>query len=239
MIIKNEKGEDIEVFTQEEVSERVKTAETQAATKAVDDFKAANPDKTGELTEAQTKLAEAERLLREAENDPAKKAQIERLRQERDDAKAVAETVKSDFDKKFDAFKSEIIGDVKTELLDRASNGDAELRRKIEVEFDNYRPGATSKKDIQERMEKAYQLATGNKPTPNFLDGRTGGGDRGHGDHHQSQSVVKEPTPNAKAIGSVLGITEADRKAHEEKYLPYKKEKQALGLIPPDGVSSN
>src|SRR5690606_23049032 len=108
--------------------------------------------------------------------------QITRLRKERDDARTAAENGTKDVEKKFEDFKNEMLGDTKKEMLDKLSGGDAELRKKIELEFDNYRTGETSRAAIAERMEKAYTLATGEKPTPGPLDnGGAGGGDRGDG----------------------------------------------------------
>lgn len=232
MKIKNDKGEEIEVFTAEEVAAREKTASEQAATKAVEEFKAQNPDKSQELEELKTKLADAEDLLKKAEEDGKSSGQIERLRKERDDAKKAAEEAQKGMDKKFEDFRKEIVGDTKKEMLDALSKGDAELRKKIEFEFDNYRPTATSKTDVKERMEKAFQLATGNKPTPGILDGRTGGGDRGDGGGYKP-TEKKELTPNQRAIGTVLGITDKDRENYE-KFKEERQGKKAAGLIPPD-----
>lgn len=227
MKIKQEDGTEIEVFTEAEVSERVKNAETAAADKAVEDFKVANPDKSAELETLKVDLAKKEADLDAALKAGGNDAQIARLRQERDDAKKAEEAAKNDFTKKFDDFKTEMLGDTKEELLKALAGTDAELRKKIELEFEKYRPDETSRAAIKERMEKAYLLATGDAPKPGLLDGASGGGDRGDGGGYQPPEKKNEQTDNGKAIAKVLGISEADRKAKEE----YDKFRESTGTV--------
>lgn len=226
-------GKEIEVFTPEEVA----TREQAASAKAVEDFKAANPDKTEEINGLKNKLVEAEDLLKKAEEDGGNKGQIERLRKERDDAKKAAEGAQVDFDKKFsekfESLRTEMFGDTKKEILDALSGGDAEKRKKIEFEFDKYRTGDNTPAQIKERMAVAFQIVTGEKPTPSILDGRTGAGDRGGGGGTGGEAgKAKEVTPNQKAIGTVLGITDKDRENHAA-FIKSREAKKALGLIPP------
>jgi len=213
MKIKNEKGEDIEVFTEAEVAEKVKTTSEAAATKAVEEFKVANPDKTAELDAAKKSVTDLEEKLKVAEAGTDDE-QIKRLRDERDAAKKLTTDLQASFDKKLEDFRKEFAGNTETEMLDKLSKGDAEMRKKIKFEFDSYRANATTKKDVEDRMLKAYQLATGNKPEPAILDNITGGGDRGTG-VPGGGNQKKEVTPNEGAIGKVLGITDKDREATE------------------------
>ncbi len=217
MIIKNDKGEDVEVFTSEEVKQKEEAAAKTAAEKAVEDFKTQNPDKSQELTDLKDKVADLEAKLQEAEEGDGtdKDAQVKRLREERDAAKGDLKKAQEDWDSKFENFKKEMVGDIKSEILDKLSRGDAELRKKIELEFDNYRPNDNSKKGIADRMEKAYQLATGNKPSPNILDNISGGGDRGTGGGYKPETK-KQWSSNEKAIGNVLGISDKDREMYEQ-----------------------
>jgi len=214
MKVKNEQGEEIEVFTEAEMQEKSKTVAEEAAKKAIEDFKAANPDKTAELTDLQAKLKKAEDDIVAASGGNAE--QIKRLRESRDEAEKKLTEATTGFRKELDEFKKEVVGDTKTDMLDRLSNGDAELRKKIELEFDNYRPNDLTKKGITERLAKAYQLVTNAQPKPGMLDGLTGAGARGDGGGYRPENKGAEVTPNQKAIGKVLGISEADRAAHEK-----------------------
>lgn len=228
-------GKEIEVHTSEEVAER----EAAAATKAVEEFKIANPDKTAEIEGLKNKLAESEELLRKAEEDGGNKGQIDRLRKERDDAKKASDDAQKNFDKKVDEKIQEamsgIVGDIKKELLDVLSGADAEMRKKIELEFDKYRPGENSKQAIKERMDVAFQIVAGRKPAPGILDGKTSGGDRGAGGGYNPPPKSGEVTPNQKAIGNVLGITDKDRE-NFNRFEEDRKQKKAIGLIPPNAI---
>lgn len=212
MKIKDDKGQEIEVFTAAELEQKTKEASTQAAQKAIEDYKAQNPDKSGEVEKLKADLASKEEALKAAEAS-GNQGQIERLRKERDEAKSLAEKATSDFNTKFEAFKKEVIGDVEKDLLTQYSKGNKELSDKIKFEFDNYRPGATSKKDIQDRMAVAYKLVTG-KQAPSVFDHIGGGaGDRGNfGGGGGDQK--KEWKPNEIAIGNVLGVSDKDREAY-------------------------
>lgn len=216
MKIKQEDGSEIEVFTADEMKAKVEEESKVAATKAVDEFKAANPDKSEELEKLQKDLKKKDEDLEAALADGGNDKQIERLRKERDEAREAAEKAGSDWKKEFDSFREEIVGGSKKDLLDRLSGGDDELRKKIELEFDNYKPTETSQAAIKERMEKAYQLATGDKPTPGILDGAASAGDRGAGGGVNASEKKNEQTDNGKAIAKVLGISEEDRKKKEE-----------------------
>ncbi len=213
MIIKDVDGKEIEVFTADDVAARETTAREAAGKQAVEDYKKNNPDKSGEVTKLQTDLDEANRKLKDAEDAGDKgSGQVERLRRERDEAQNKLNTQVSDLSKRID----DLIGDTKGELLNKLAGADVELRKKLELEFDNYRPGANSKTDIIERVQKAYQLVTGNKPTPGMLDNLSGAGQRGDGSAHiiNNEHQKKEFNPNEVAIGNMLGITEEDRKKH-------------------------
>ncbi len=232
MKIKNENGEEIEVYTSAEVEERTKAAAEEAKGKALEEYKAQNPDKGEEVEKLKNILTETEKKLQEAldAGGDEKNPQIIRLRQERDEAKKNAESAVKGLEVKLEQFRKEYIGDAKTDWLNKLSNGNEDLKKKIEYHFDNYRSSAVTKKDIEERMTVAYQLATGNKPTPGFLDGKTSGGDRGLGGY-AGAGATKELTPNQKAIGAVLGITDKDRENYK-KFEAIMDQKRAAGLIP-------
>jgi hypothetical protein len=67
----------------------------------------------------------------------------------------------------------------------------------------------------------AAQIVTGRKPQPGIMDGIIGAsGERGSGNYNPTNHT--EVTPNQKAIGNVLGITDTDRKTYED-YLKTKK----------------
>lgn len=233
MKIKNSEGEEIDVFTPEEVEAKAKEAADAARKETETRFQTENATLLKEKEEAEQKRKDAEELLKKAEEEGGSKGQIDRLRRERDDAKKAAEDAAKGIDAKLDAFRKEMAGDTKKQLLDAVSGGDAEMRKKIEFHFDNYRPNDTSPEQIKERMEAAITMATGQRPTPGMLDGRTGGGDRGAGGGYKPPVAQTQLNENQKAIGKVLGITDKDRENYE-KFQKEQDQRRAAGLIPPE-----
>lgn len=210
MKIKDSTGQEIEVYTPQEVEQKTQ--------KAIDDYKIANPDQTEKLKALETTAADTQRKLDEALN-AGDTEQVKRLRQERDDAnKKFVEGV-SGVKKEFEDFRSTILGDQKGRLLDAASGGNQEIRKKIELEFDNYKPTDNTPAGIAERMAIAAQIVTGRKPAPGMLDAIAGGaGARGGGGSYVPSQPAKEVNQNTKAIGEVLGVSDEDRKWYDEKF---------------------
>lgn len=203
-------GKEIEVLPVEEVAAK----EKEAAEKALTEFKTTSEKEAEEL---KSKLSKAEDDLKSAlENAGSGSGQAERLRKERDEFKAQLQAKESDFNKKFEELSKQVkdvVGDPKTDLLEKLSGGDVELKKKIEFQFDKYDPTNNTKKGIEDRMKMAYQLATDSKPKPDFFSGGFSMGDRGD---RGVPVKAGDITPNQKSIGNVLGITDEDRKNYEK-----------------------
>ena len=211
MIIKNDKGEDIEVFTNEDLAQRVQTETEAARAKAVEEYKAANPDKSKELEDLQKKIADAEADLKAAtESGGGRPEQVERLRKDRDEARKAAAEAAAEVDKKLSEYKNETVRETREEALDRFSKGDVSLRKKLEVEFDNYKPGLNSKKEIEERMSVAYRLVTNNMPAPSIMNNMGDASARGVGGNF-GVPPGDGFTDNEKQLGSKFGITDDER----------------------------
>lgn len=228
MKIKDETGNEVEVFTQKELDEKIQTAKddaikiatdtaTETAKKAADEaiekYKEDNPDKTKEIDDLKDKLSDAEAKLEAAEDGDGggegKEHQVKRLREERDKAVKDMNDKVEGVSKEMKDFRESFVTDAKNQHLDRLSKGDKDLRDKMEFEFDNYRINDTDNKAVEERMTKAFQLATGEKEVPNFMDNSTGASDKGTG--NEGQDGKKDVTENSKEIGKTLGISEEDR----------------------------
>lgn len=216
MKIKDETGVEIEVFTAKEVEEKTsivtKEAAEKASKEAVEKYQKDHPDQSSELAKIQNNLAELTKKLSEEENKGGNENenQIQRLKKDKEDAEKALLATETKIMGEINKFKNEFIGDFKTEMLDKLSGGDDEVRKKIEYEFDNYKPNDLSKLGIQERLIKAHTLATGEKPSPRIFDGGIlNGGQKGDGYKEKDQPKLSD---NAIAIGNQLGITEEDRK---------------------------
>lgn len=218
MKITQSDGSEVEVFTQQEVEQKVR-AEKEAA---LQEYKNSNPDKSAEIDKLIADLAEANRKLAEAEAG-GNPDQIQRLKQARDEAQKQKDDEVKRLSKDLEDFKNDTVKEVKDDLMARFTKGDSDLEKKIQYEFDRYRTNENTKQAIRERMEKAFQLATGNRPIPTAFDSFGGAaGNRGTG-HAPVQSG--EISENARKIGNAFGISDEQRTRANE-FLKQHKEKQ-------------
>lgn len=221
-------GKEVELFTKEEMEAKekeikeanvkvIEEASKKSAEAAIEKYKDENPDKTEEIDKLTKDLEEVNRKLVDAGDGSGDgdddSPQIKRLRKERDEAEEKLTKGQEKMQKDLDTIKATLIGNVKQDILNKYSKDDQDLKEKIEFHFDSFKGDAVTKEEITTRMESAFQLATGDKPTKEVLDGLSSAGGKGDGD---GDSKKKEPTENEKNIGKVLSISDADR----EKYGP-------------------
>jgi hypothetical protein len=208
---------EIEVFTQEEVSNTTSKLADEKAKAAIEAYKAQNPDKTKEIDDLKNKLADAAARLETAEGyddgSPERKAQIERLRKERDEATTNLNTTVKTLTDKITAMEKGNIETAKSQLLDKYAGKDVEARKKVELEFENYRSNETTPDQMAVRMEKAAQLAGVTVPaTPGSMDHGSGGGSRGEGNY--GDTGPKKVTNNAVNVGKAIGVTKEELDKH-------------------------
>ena len=216
---------EIEVYTKAELDAATKQATDTAAgaaskladekaQQAIDSYKASNPDRTSEIEKLKNDLSAKEAELQQAlsykgGDDPARDAQIKRIQEERDAQVRDLTSKITALTKQVTDFQAAAGAASKSALLDKYVGSDPDARKKVELEFDNYRSNETTPEQMAARMEKAVQLAGVTKPqTPGALDGAGGqGGARGAGDHGAGAKPVSQ---NAAAIGKAFGITEKE-----------------------------
>lgn len=223
MKIKDAEGKEIEVFTQEELTaktEEIKTEATKLATETatkmaegkIEEFKTANPDKSTEIAGLQKEIEDLKTAAGLAGGEEEKTGQVARLLEKIDTLTTTVTTLQTSQE----ATNQRVIGDTKGDLLKRLSGGDEELLKKIELEFDSYKPDKTSKEDIVERMATAYKIVEGKEASPSLLDNVTNPGAGDHQEHKPDPTKI-EFTDNAKAIGDAIGVTEKDRTDYQNK----------------------
>lgn len=201
-------GKEVEVLTPEEAQAKI----TEATTVALETYKKEHPDQTAEMTKLQGDLTKVQADLAAAEGK-GDTPQIQRLRKERDDAqKALTEGIAT-LTKDFTEFKNSSVTETKNALMDRYAGTNKEMREKIQFEFDKYNPTANMKADIEERMAKAFALASGGKPAPKFTDNLSSSGGRGDG---YVPTETKQETANGVAMRKAFGITDEQFKKGQE-----------------------
>jgi hypothetical protein len=201
--VQDDAGNEIEAFTKEELSVQVEEAK-----------KSAESATLAKASEEKSALEQKLREIHEAGESQNKEEQVKRLREKLEAKDAEMKSIKeanASTDAKVEEVKKSLTDKLKNSYLEQAARGDKELAKRIQHEFDNYRPHDNSEDGIKERMEKATILAGGDAPRPGAFDGGFGMSARGSGFTAQSPSAGV--SANEAAIGQVLGVTDADRKA--------------------------
>lgn len=200
-IIKDEAGNDIEVYTKEELE--AKTTEIKTSLEQ-------------EIADAKSKIEELEKGGTDDKNENIKN--LRNLIEKKD--KEIAD-IKTDIDQKINGVKIETASKFKDKLIAQAAAGNDELKKKIEIYYKEFGNDIADEDKILERVKNAVTLATGKEPSPSFLDNLSSMG--GMGDYYipkSSDSKVDE-TPNQKLMRGVFGISDEDAAKYSGKV--YKK----------------
>lgn len=207
--IKDANGNEIEVFTADEVK-----AQNEAA---LEQYQKDHPDQSAAIQSANEAKVAAERALAEAiaagGND--KDQNFAALRAAVKSAEDKAEKARTDALSEIEKIKNAPTVEYRGELFDQLSVGDKVVKEKIQIHYNNLAgmPEGT-KAEVRARMEAAYKLAV-DKPAPGMFDnGVAGAGARGQGG--MGHTVAGQEGDNAKAIRGVLGISDE----HATKYAP-------------------
>lgn len=199
-------GNEVEAFTKDEIETHKK--------EAVEEYIKNNPSKKEDVDKLTADLNTANQKIKEFEegggNDDAQK---KRLKQAKEDAEKALSDGIAGIRKEMDDFKSSFITGHKTKVLEKLSKGDPELKKKIELEFDQYSEGKkapSNEIELTERLTKAFTIATGKAPAPNFMDGMNNGGTRGEGNNGGSGASKEPESDNSKAMRKQFGISDKD-----------------------------
>lgn len=216
-------NKEIEVFTAEELAaeatKKATEAATAAAAKAIEDYKASNPDKTAEIEGLKNKIAELSATIAAAEGfddgSPERKAQIARLKSEREAREKEMMGKIDTLTKTVTDLQAGNLATAKKAALDKYAGTDPEARKKVELEFDKYDPTNVTPEGIDARMKAAAGIAgVANVEQPGAMDGMGGhGGARGDG----NRVVSTKPTDNTLQIAKQLGIKPEEVEAHLAK----------------------
>lgn len=197
-------GKEVEAYTQEEL-------DAQKA-QALEEYKKANPDKNDEIAALQQKLKEAEEREKNGGGDDAQK---KRLKDEKEDIKKELTQKIDDLTKAFDEYRNGITTSAKETILGKLVGADKDLRAKVELKMNNLTGYPDTPEGTAQKIQDAYTMATGTRPTPSMMDGITGAGGRGEG--AGSDGNKGGMTENGKAIANVLGIKEETVKKYSDE----------------------
>lgn len=203
-----------DLMTKEEheaaIAEANKAAIEEAAT-----AKAAAEAAANEKAALEAKIAEAEAAQAAAGGageDTDKDKNLAALRQKLEETEAAIATEREATAARIAALE----GDKVAQAIAAVANGDADLAAKIKHNYETTLSAvkATTAEEISAKVQNAVKLSV-SPGTPNPLDvAAPGGAPQGTGGAHNAGATKVEFNEVEKAVGSKMGITDADR----EKY---------------------
>lgn len=202
----DENGNEVEAFSKDELEAKKK--------EHLEAYLKDNPGDAEKAKQLQADLDAANKKLKDLEGAGGSEGQKKRLIEERDAANKKLEEFQGTVTKQISELKDSFFGSAKKKILDKLAGTDAQLRAKIELEYDGFKGEPKNDVEIQERLTRAFTLATGAAPKPGFMDGMAGGGNRGT---DVKPGVAAQETDNAKAMRKVFGISDADATKHAPK----------------------
>lgn len=159
--ISDSEGNEKEVFTQEELE-----AQKQ---EAIEQYKSENPDKSEEIQKLQTELEETKKSLEGVKDKDVNVGKLKEGYEKR------IETLEKNIDTKMkevsETTKKEVMEgvmkDFYSEELDKFSDGDDELKKKIEYHYKRISDPTATKADVTKKLTDAFKLAGGEETQGN------------------------------------------------------------------------
>jgi len=190
----NEEGDEIEVFTAEELEAQKR--------EALDKFKEENPDKSEEMEKLQKELEEKNKEL---EGLKDKDINFANMRNKISDKEKEIEELKNSIDDKIGEVKKEVLDSVMkdhyNEVIKKLTGDDKELKEKVELQYKRLVDEANSKEDITKKLKDAFTLATGGEKVEVSTDAFSSGG---VGELKVESKGGKKLTPEEIELGKKL-----------------------------------
>ena len=198
-------GNEVEAYTADELKSKQE--------EAVAEHLKNNPDKSAELEKSKKDLEDATKKIEElgkGGNDQQKA----RLKADKEEAEKALKDMTDKLTGEINTLKETFTAGTKNKVLTALTKGDKELTEKIDLKYKSLMKTGDYTNDeagITQALTEAATLVTGAKPAPGFMDGISSAGDKGLPQRNTSKGPETE---NAKAMRSVLGISDKDA----EKY---------------------
>ena len=163
--------------------------------------------KNTELEKAKSDLKTTEETLAKLQG---KDLNFEKLREQKEAAEKKITELKNDIDSKIGAVKKEILEGVTkdhyNDALKSLSGEDAELKKKIEFQYDRIKDVAGTKEEVSKKLRDAFFLATKKEDDGALNASVISSGGVGRLNVKSNTKL----TPEEKALGAKMGLKEED-----------------------------
>lgn len=202
----NADGEPVEgAMTKDQVEAKVAEAKELGATSTKEELNT----KIGELNDIIKQKDE------ELEQAGEKDQNFKSLRKQKDDAIKAKEDLEALVDERIKKVTDKLSANQVNDLIEKASRGDEEVKKKIKFHYDSFKGEPETTKDIQERIKNAVILATGARPAGGLGSDATGTG--GGSPLGATPTTKKKVSKGALEVGEKMGISEEKLKELKTK----------------------
>ncbi len=203
MTVKDANGQDIEVYTSDELQ-----VQKQAA---LDEYVAANPDNSGEITKLQDELVSAKKSLEDAEKAGKGGENVKQLRDAKENLEKGLKDMEGRFMTELEKVKNSGLETYKNDLIKAYSKEDSELKKKIEFNLGQFKNTPTTQEDMKNQILSAVTLSIGKAPDNFNFSGMNSGNSS---DRATTPAGEIRETENGKMMRNVLGISDAEAKKY-------------------------
>lgn len=196
MLIDKE-GEQVEVFTQEELSQKLN--------EKIEEYKSNNPGDE-EFKKLQEQLKEKEEDIKKLKD---KDTNFSKLRGEKEKLEEQKKELEQQIDQKIKGVEDKRIQEKVEEKINSFAQGDEELAKKIKFHYGRIGDVATNDKEINQKLVDAFILAT-KRDSVDVIDGAISS----RGAPVISRKGITKISPELKQVGEKMGITEEDFKKY-------------------------
>ncbi len=192
------------VITQEKLDEKLEEFKSEKI-KEAEGVTETHKEELKKLTDKITELEEDDG------GDPKKKDNLVRLRKKAEAAEEILKKVDEKYKGELDGIKKEIKDGKIDSAIKRIVGDDTELQDKVKLHYDNFKGEPKDAKEVKERIENAYILATGSKPVSSLSSDVIGTGKGGF----PRTEIKGKISEDGASVAEKLGISKEDLKKHK------------------------
>lgn len=199
-------GEEVEVFTQEEVEVRAKEL---GESLTADERERLEQEKEAAILEKEEKLVEAQEKLKKLEDKDYNFKQVARGAKAKEEEENALKETMANLRKEVDEVRKAPMDEAKNSFIADHLEGNKELHDKFDVFMDKLGKDAKNVTELKSAMEQAYMLANdGKKPDTTTQIQRTGIND------NFADLPDGAESQDSKDIGASLGLSAEDKKKY-------------------------
>lgn len=211
----DEQGQSVEAFTSEEVEQKL----NEAREMAIEETNKLRQEEVDDLSlQIEAKDREREQARQELEVEKSKEKNlagqgriIQNKEKKIDELEANIKKMKEEVDQRINGVEAKSREKMVNSMINELSGNDKDMTNKIKFYFDSFKGDPADDNEIQQRIQNAYVLATGAKPTSPL----SGAVMSSAGGMPVINPIGEKLSDDAKDLAHKMGLTDQELKRHK------------------------